>query len=122
MRTLLTGMASFVLGAGLFGPPPVHAHAFLDHAEPRVGATIAAPPAAVILTFTEPVEANFCRVDLHDEHGQPVAAAGLEHPQPTELRLPLPTLSPGTYAVHWAVLSVDTHQTEGRFEFTVSAP
>jgi methionine-rich copper-binding protein CopC len=28
-------------------------------------------------------------------------------------------LSPGTYRVHWHVLSVDTHKTEGSFSFRV---
>jgi methionine-rich copper-binding protein CopC len=57
-----------------------------------------------------------------DAHGQAIATGVLEHPKPDELRLPLPPLSAGDYTVHWAVTSVDTHQTEGRFEFTVSAP
>jgi copper resistance protein C len=31
----------------------------------------------------------------------------------------LPRLPPGTYTVVWHVTSVDTHKTEGRFDFTV---
>jgi len=115
-------IALILLGVGLFGPPRAYAHAFLDHAEPRVGSTVKAAPAAVSLTFTEPVEATFCRVDVQDAHSQRISAGALEHPQPEELRLPLPSLTPGDYTVHWVVISVDTHRTEGRFEFTVSAP
>jgi len=111
-----------VLGVGLLGPPPAHAHTFLDHAEPRVGSTVTTAPAAVSLTFTEPVEPSFCRVDVQDAHGQRITAGALENPKSDELRLPLPSLAPGDYTVHWVVISVDTHRTEGRFEFTVSAP
>jgi methionine-rich copper-binding protein CopC len=31
----------------------------------------------------------------------------------------LKALPPGTYQVHWRVLSVDTHKTEGNFSFSV---
>jgi methionine-rich copper-binding protein CopC len=31
----------------------------------------------------------------------------------------LKTIGPGTYHVHWHVLSVDTHKTEGNFVFHV---
>jgi hypothetical protein len=35
------------------------------------------------------------------------------------LRLALPPLAPGEYTVRWAVVSVDTHPTEGTFTFSV---
>ena len=98
------------------------AHAFLDHADPRVGATVTAAPAAVVLDFTEPVESDFCRIEVRDPRAQAVPLGALEHPQPEELRVSLPRLPPGDYTVHWSVTSIDTHQTEGRFEFTVAAP
>ncbi len=122
MRPSVVIILLVVTGAGWLGPLRVRAHAFLDHAEPRVGSAVHAAPAAVSLTFTEPVEASFCRVDVRDAQGQPIAGGVLEHPKPEELRLPLPPLSPGDYTVHWSVTSVDTHQTEGRFEFTVATP
>jgi len=31
----------------------------------------------------------------------------------------LPQLKPGRYRVRWHVVSVDTHRTEGSFEFSV---
>jgi hypothetical protein len=31
----------------------------------------------------------------------------------------MPALLPGAYRVHWHVVSVDTHMTEGDFSFTV---
>jgi len=35
------------------------------------------------------------------------------------LQVSVPTLAPGTYSVHWAVLSIDGHRTTGDFRFTV---
>jgi methionine-rich copper-binding protein CopC len=31
----------------------------------------------------------------------------------------LPKLAPGLYTVIWHIASVDTHRTEGRFQFTI---
>jgi hypothetical protein len=35
------------------------------------------------------------------------------------MRIGLKALPPGTYRVHWHVLSKDTHSTEGNFTFQV---
>jgi methionine-rich copper-binding protein CopC len=118
----VVSVAVCLLVGALARPPAALAHAFLDHAEPRVGSTVRGSPAAVRLTFTEPVEKDFSRVEVLDAHERPVAAGQLEHPDPRELRVTLPALPPGDYTVHWAVTSVDTHQTEGRFDFSVTAP
>jgi methionine-rich copper-binding protein CopC len=95
------------------------AHAFLDHAEPRVGATVDASPPAVTLIFTEPVESAFSRVEVDREDGEKVTTEPVRHPAPDRLELPVPALAPGEYTVRWAVVSVDTHPTEGKFTFTV---
>jgi len=114
--------AIMLLTAMVLGPPRVWAHAFLDHAEPRVGSTVRAAPSAVRLTFTEPIEADFSRIEVLDARERRVDTEPVAHPNPAELQVPLPPLSPGEYTVHWAVTSVDTHQTEGRFSFTVAEP
>jgi len=97
------------------------AHAFLDHAEPPVGATIAAAPTALRLYFSEPIEPVFSGVTLAGADGQPVATGAASiHPQNrAALVLPLPPLSPGRYRVSWHVVSTDTHRTEGSYEFEV---
>jgi methionine-rich copper-binding protein CopC len=111
-----------LLAVGLLQAEPASAHAFLDHAEPRVGSTVTASPAAVQLTFTEPVEAAFSRIEVRNAQEQRIDAGAVERPTPTELRLALPPLPAGMYTVHWSVTSVDTHQTEGSFQFTVAHP
>ena len=98
--------------------PPAGAHAYLDHAEPRVGSTVEAP-AAVTHFFTEPIEATFSRLALEDEKGKKIDVGPPRHPGPDHLQVTLPALPPGEYTVRWAVVSVDTHPTEGSFTFTV---
>jgi methionine-rich copper-binding protein CopC len=104
----------------LAAPAPVFAHAFLNHASPGAGATVAAP-SDVTLSFTEPVEPRFSTVTVRDAAG---AKVGTSAPSTGEggrvLIVPLPHLAPGRYTVDWHVVSVDTHRTEGRFQFTVA--
>jgi methionine-rich copper-binding protein CopC len=94
------------------------AHAFLDHAEPRVGSTVPTAPREVSLSFTQNVEPAFSSVEVSDasgarvDLGKPSISAGV-------MRVGLKSLSPGTYKVRWHVLSVDTHTTEGSFSFHV---
>jgi len=113
--------AVVVLAILLVRSPSAGAHAFLDHAEPRVGSSVDGSPATVTLFFTEPVEPAFSRVEVDGGDGTKLATAAVRHPAPDRLELPLPPLAPGEYTVRWAVVSVDTHPTEGRFTFSVRA-
>ena len=72
--------------------------------------------------FTEPIEPAFCRLEVMDAAGERVDTPAPEHPAPDVLRVALPSLAPGEYTVHWAVVSVDTHPTEGHFTFSVKKP
>ena len=111
--------AGFVLAAAA----PVAAHALLDHAVPAVGATIAGSPPAIELTFSEDVEPAFSSIEVTNSDGAKVETKGSpEHPQSGLLTLAVPTLPPGSYVVHWKVVSVDTHTTEGTFRFRIEAP
>jgi methionine-rich copper-binding protein CopC len=116
-------IAGFVLIATfVMVPAPAEAHAFLDHSDPKVGSTVSQSPPALTLVFTEGVEPAFSRIEVTDEAGAAIEAKQLEHPQTDTLRVALPSLKPGTYKVHWSVVSVDTHATEGTFRFSVKAP
>jgi copper resistance protein C len=46
-----------------------YAHAFLDHADPKVGATIADPPAQIKAWFTEHLEPAFSMMQVLDDGG-----------------------------------------------------
>src|SRR5262249_53597754 len=47
----------------------VPAHAFLDHASPLVGSTVATAPREVSLTFTQNLEAAFSSAQVTDANG-----------------------------------------------------
>src|SRR5215469_363334 len=94
------------------------AHAFLDHAEPRVGSTVSAAPRELSLSYTQNLEPAFSRVEVTDANGKRVDL-GKPSISAAVMRVGLKPLSPGTYRVHWHVLSVDTHTTEGNFTFHV---
>ena len=50
----------------LAGTIDAYAHAFLDHANPRVGNTVATAPREVTLWFTQNLEAAFSTVTVTD--------------------------------------------------------
>jgi len=94
------------------------AHAFLDHADPRVGSTVPTAPRDVSLTYTQKLEPAFSSVEVTDANGQRVDL-GKPSISADVMRVGLKPLPPGTYRVRWHVLSVDTHTTEGSFTFKV---
>jgi methionine-rich copper-binding protein CopC len=94
------------------------AHAFLDHAVPRVGSTVPTAPRQLSLSFTQNLEPAFSSVEVSDANGARVDL-GKPSISASVMRIGLKQLSPGTYRVRWHVLSVDTHTTEGSFIFNV---
>jgi copper resistance protein C len=94
------------------------AHAFLDHASPLVGSTAPTAPHEVVLTFTQNLEAAFSTAQVTDLSGARVDQ-GKAQVSGNTMTVGLKSLGPGSYKVHWHVLSVDTHSTEGTFTFHV---
>jgi methionine-rich copper-binding protein CopC len=96
----------------------VQAHAFLDHAEPRVGNKIASPPHQVTLWFTQKLEPAFSSVTVTNAAGERVDS-GKARVSGNQMSVSLRPGGAGTYRVNWRVLSVDTHTTDGSFTFQV---
>jgi methionine-rich copper-binding protein CopC len=96
------------------------AHAHLRAASPAAGSTVSRAPNEVVLSFTEKLEPKFSSIEVRNDKGAAVqtgkASLGAA---PTDLRIALKPLRPGTYKVIWRVLSVDTHRTNGSFTFRV---
>jgi methionine-rich copper-binding protein CopC len=109
--------AAFLCGVAALA----HAHAFLDHAEPRVGSTVHPPPAELKLWFTQELEPAFSTATVLDAAGKRVDKADtrVDSADPSLLRVSLESLAPGVYKVIWRAVSVDTHVTEGDFVFRV---
>jgi copper resistance protein C len=94
------------------------AHAFLDHAEPRVGNKVATPPREVTLWFTQKLEPAFSMITVTNAAGQRVDT-GKTRVSGSQMSVSLRPGGTGTYHVTWHVLSVDTHTTDGNFTFQV---
>jgi copper resistance protein C len=99
------------------------AHAFLIRASPPVGSSVPTSPPQLTMRFTERVEVLFCTVQLLGPTGAAISVPTpkLAPDDPTTMVIPLPKLGPGTYTVVWHATSVDTHKTEGQFQFTVGS-
>lgn len=111
------------LAAAALCPTLADAHAFLDHAEPRVGSTVAESPKQVKVYFTEEVEPAFSTLRVLDSGDHEVDKKDT-HIDPDNQKLlivSVPPLTPGTYKVIWKVVASDTHHTQGSFSFTVQA-
>jgi copper transport protein len=116
-----------VLGL-LIGTESAAAHAALTSTEPAQNAVVAAMPATVSLTFSEPViiTVDGIRVfgpdDARVDDGHSVY---LGSPQTVTVGLPNRDHgSPqrGTYTVSWRVISADSHPVAGAFTFSVGHP
>ena len=119
MRYLFVAL---ILATSACAAPEAKAHAFLDHAIPSVGSSASTAPKEVSAWFTQELEPAFSAIEVTDAGGGRVDKAD-SHVDPADatlLHVSLKPLGPGTYRVHWHVLSVDTHRTEGNFTFTVA--
>jgi len=102
--------------------PAAAAHGSLRASEPAGGASLARPPHAVTLTFSEAPDATLSSIRVLDATGRAVAGGRPERVpgRPLELRVPLRVLRNGTYTVSWRTISaVDGHPTAGTFAFGV---
>jgi methionine-rich copper-binding protein CopC len=96
-------------------------HAFPDHAEPKVGSTVAIAPRNVRIWFDGDLETVFSTIVVHDAKGGRVDSGDgrVDPADPTLLEVSLPPLRAGTYRVLWNVAARDGHRTQGEFTFTV---
>jgi hypothetical protein len=114
-------VSSFVAALLLTWQSSARAHAFLDHAEPKVGSVVSNSPVEIKIWFTQNLEPAFSALEVRDAQGRQVDKkdAHLDAKDKSLFLVSLPQLSAGTYTVIWHVVSVDTHKTQGRFEFII---
>jgi methionine-rich copper-binding protein CopC len=100
---------------------PCFAHAFLDHAEPRVGSTVQTAPSTVTIWFSEEVDSSGTQIQVFDSNGTEVDLQDSRTEQAIVERVSLPSqLTAGSYKVQWQALCLSGHTTKGSFIFTVS--
>jgi methionine-rich copper-binding protein CopC len=105
----------------LTGLTKLKAHAFLERADPAVGSTVETSPGEIRIWFNEKIEPVFSTIQVFDASGKEVDKRDvhLDHSNHALLHVSLPRLEAGSYKVVWRVVSVDTHVTNGSFNFRV---
>jgi copper transport protein len=116
---LTLAKARWVLAVCMLLPALVHGHARLAGSEPADGAVLEQLPAAVLLTFSEPVRpASLQLLDLSGVRAPAALEPDLAGPQ---VIAALPDgLPPGRYLVEYRVLAADGHAVRGKLGFTLA--
>jgi len=101
----------------LIAPLHASAHADLTTIQPADGAQLGLAPGAVVLTFSEPLNANLSEATVTEATGRTVSA----HPvAAARIQVDLVTNAPGPYRVTWVAVSRDDgHTVRGRTGFVV---
>ena len=121
MKALRTLIVAAAMAAATLASPFASAHATLKVSNPEAGATLAAAPKDITLTFNEKIEESFSTITIADGQRKEVTAgkAKVDTTNPAILRLDVPALAAGSYTVTWAVAGHDGHRRKGDFKFTV---
>lgn len=107
-----------ILLVPLWAATAAWAHAGLIGTDPADGTLLPAAPAAVTLTFSEPVSPAGDATRLFDATGEQVPAE-FSVVDTTATLAPRDTLTDGTYVVAWRVISADGHPISGGLTFSV---
>ncbi len=118
---LLTTAAFFIAVLIFITPNSAWAHAYPDHADPKVGSTVKSPPSLVRIWFDSALEPAFSTITVQNSSGGRVDAGDcrVDPSDPTLLEVSLPPLPPGIYRVFWNVVARDTHRTTGDYTFMI---
>ena len=104
-------------------PDLASAHAILLRVNPPTGQSLPSVPSSVTLLFSEPIDAEFSRVQVFDDSGKQVDN-GDSTVDDTVLRASLqPNLPNGVYTVKWRSLSsIDVHPEAGEYSLFAGVP
>ena len=97
---------------------PAAAHTYLTTATPEAGANLSAAPAEIVMQFTGDLEPAFSSITVTDEKDHVVNASASVADGKT-MRAALKPLKPGRYRVTWVAVSIDTHRSEGKYNFLI---
>ena len=115
-----------VLAAVLALPGLVSAHAKLVSSNPEDGATLAAAPASITLTFDSELESEGAALVVTDGSGATVdqgdGGVDLGDTERKTMKVSLkPGLGAGSYTAAWTLTGDDGHEVTGSISFTVGA-
>ena len=102
-------------------PEAARGHAFPDHADPKVGATLTVSPDRVRIWFDSALEPAFSTIMVHRADGKMVdnRDGRVNSSDAKLLEVSVPRLQAGTYSVIWSVVARDGHRTNGEYPFVV---
>jgi copper transport protein len=103
-------------------PSPALGHAVLRGTQPATGATLDRQPEQISFRFSEPVEARFGAIRIHDSQAERVESGEAFHPggETSQLAERLdPELPEGTYTATYRVISADGHPVSGGLVFSI---
>jgi methionine-rich copper-binding protein CopC len=116
--------ARFVLVAALMitlDANAVWAHSFPAQETPSAGQTLPNSPSEISIKFDAPIEHLFAQLQVIGANGTNLATGTPEiGSDGYTMSVKVPPLAPGDYQVKWAVVCIDTHHTNGSYNFTVS--
>jgi copper transport protein len=119
-RGVVVGLIGLLLLLAVQGI--VSAHASLLRAEPPPNTAIDIPPAEIRIWFTEPLEAQFSRINLRDSNGRilDTPPSQVDPTDPTQMFVLPGELERGVYTVVWRALSAaDGHPTTGFYPIVI---
>jgi methionine-rich copper-binding protein CopC len=118
---LRTAVSLFFFSFLLAFPGASEAHAFPDHSDPRVGATVSGSPSDVRIWFDGDLEPVFSTIAVQDAGGKKIDKGNgrVDPSNSTLLEVSLPPLPAGTYHVFWSVVARDGHRTMGDYTFVI---
>ena len=110
-----------LISALLAFPATLSGHAKLLRSNPQSGATLAAPPARLALTFTERPEIPLSSVKLVGPAGDTISLVlGRDSADRNTLVAAIPPgMAPGNYRAIWRAAGSDGHPSRGVIEFVV---
>ena len=116
-----TALAGLLI-AVLWSAAPVFAHAQLVSSSPAADSQLAAPPAQLVLTFSESIDLSGFSVTAVDASGLSIKLGQPKLAPDNDRRVLVPAdgISVGTYTVSWTNRSAtDGHELSGSFAFRV---
>lgn len=118
---LQTSGALLFLSFLLVLPGVSQGHAFPDHSDPKVGATVSGSPSIVRIWFDGDLEPVFSTIVVQNASGKKVDKGnGRVNPSDAKLlEISMPPLQAGAYRVVWNVVSRDGHRTKGDYTFVI---
>lgn len=119
-RTLTRTVAILAVSTAMwaFGATTATAHSGLESSNPADGSVVTEAPAAITLTFNEPLLDDADSISLNAADGTNITSAKVQ-PNGSSIELPWPAeLSAGAYQAAFRVVSADGHPVTGAISFT----